>query len=188
MKSKQMNLIIFALFCFSIIFSTYQLLGEFDIVKAVYFYSGLCSLIFFASSLFFSLYKFKITKDYPKFLGFYAFFWALIHFLNYFIFTKNFNIFVFLKDTFSKNLEFSGFLAFLILTLMFISSFKFFRKLSKIRKFGYICFTITAWHYFISAKIPQLPHFLFLTIAIIFLSIKFFKVIKKKKQSTLRFL
>ncbi|WP_366559214.1 ferric reductase-like transmembrane domain-containing protein [Campylobacter sp.] len=185
MKTKHINLSIFILFCFSIIFSIYQLLDEFDIIKAVYLYSGLFSLIFFTLSLFFSLYKFKITKDLPKFLGFYTFFWSLIHFLNYFIFTKNFNFFMFLKDTFSKSVEFSGFLAFLMLILMFLSSFKLFKKLNKIRKFGYICFIIATWHYFISAKIPQWPHFLFLIIAIIFLSIKLYKIFKTLKNNTL---
>lgn len=184
MKIKLANLSALVLFILSITFSIYKLLNEFDIVKAVYFYSGIFALTFFALSLFFSLFKFKITKDFPKFLGFYAFFWTLIHFLNYFIFTKSFNFFVFLKDTFSKNLEFSGFLAFFILVLMFISSFKKFRKISKVRKLGYICFAISSWHYFISAKVPQLPHFTFILIACLFLLLKLFKLLKKRKKVT----
>ncbi|MBF7044240.1 sulfite oxidase heme-binding subunit YedZ, partial [Campylobacter volucris] len=72
MKIKLANLSALVLFILSITFSIYKLLNEFDIVKAVYFYSGIFALTFFVLSLFFSLFKFKITKDFPKFLGFYA--------------------------------------------------------------------------------------------------------------------
>ncbi|AJC86518.1 ferric reductase [Campylobacter sp. RM16704] len=184
MSKKFCNISSFLLFILSIFYSFYQIMHEFDIVKSVYFYSGIFGLIFFGLSLFFSLLKYKHTKDYPKFLGFYAFFWALIHFLNYFAFGKNLDLMLFFKDTFSKNLEFSGFISFFILTLMFISSFKFFTKLSKIRKLGYICFLIASWHYFLSAKVPQIPHIFVLSIAIIFLSLKLWKNYKKRKKVT----
>ncbi|EAI7247122.1 sulfite oxidase heme-binding subunit YedZ [Campylobacter lari] len=184
MSKKVYNIGGFLVFALSIIFSVYQIMQEFDIVKSVYFYSGIFGLIFFGLSLFFSLLKYKHTKDYPKFLGFYAFFWALIHFFNYFAFGKNLDLILFFKDTFSKNLEFSGFVSFFILTFMFISSFKLFKKISKIRKLGYFCFSLATWHYFLSAKIPQIPHFLALSLALIFLLIKVYKNYKKRKKVT----
>ncbi|EAJ6150220.1 sulfite oxidase heme-binding subunit YedZ [Campylobacter lari] len=184
MSKKVYNISGFLAFALSIIFSIYQILQEFDIVKSVYFYSGIFGLIFFGLSLFFSLLKYKHTKDYPKILGFYAFFWALIHFFNYFAFSKNLDLILFFKDTFSKNLELSGFISFFILSLMFINSFKLFKKLSKIRKLGYFCFLLVAWHYFLSAKVPQLPHFLVLSLAATFLLSKLYKNYKKRKRVT----
>ncbi|EAJ0335578.1 sulfite oxidase heme-binding subunit YedZ, partial [Campylobacter lari] len=92
MSKKVYNIGGFLAFALSIVFSIYQIIQEFDIVKSVYFYSGIFGLIFFGLSLFFSLLKYKHTKDYPKFLGFYAFFWALIHFFNYFAFGKNLDL------------------------------------------------------------------------------------------------
>ncbi|AJC84995.1 sulfite oxidase heme-binding subunit YedZ [Campylobacter peloridis] len=184
MSKKNCNIIAFLFFILSIFYSFYQIKQEFDIVKSIYFYSGIFSLIFFGLSLLFSLLKYKYTKDYPKFLGFYAFFWAIVHFINYFAFGKNLNFIFFLKDTFNKNLEFSGFIAFFLLTLMFISSFKFFNKLIKIRKLAYICFLIASWHYFLSAKIPQISHILALSIAVLFLLTKIWKNHKKRKKVT----
>ncbi|MCV3393058.1 sulfite oxidase heme-binding subunit YedZ [Campylobacter sp. IFREMER_LSEM_CL908] len=186
MSKKVYNISGFLAFVLSIVFSVYQIMQEFDIVKSVYFYSGVFGLIFFGLSLFFSLLKYKHTKDYPKFLGFYAFFWALIHFFNYFAFSKNLDLMLFFKDTFSKNLEFSGFISFFILTLMFISSFKLFKKLSKIRKFGYFCFLLVSWHYFLSAKIPQFPHFFTLSLALIFLFFKLWNNYKKRRNKYLQ--
>ncbi|WP_257928907.1 periplasmic DMSO/TMAO reductase YedYZ, heme-binding membrane subunit [Campylobacter lari] len=184
MNKKVYNIGGFLAFTLSVIFSIYQIMQEFDIVKSLYFYSGIFSLIFFGLSLFFSLLRYKYTKDYPKFLGFYAFFWALIHFLNYFAFGKNLDLILFFKDIFSKNLEFSGFVCFFILSLMFISSFNFFKKLNKIRKLGYFCFLLASWHYFLSAKVPQISHFLTLSLALIFLLIKLYKNHKKRKKVT----
>ncbi|RKO64562.1 ferric reductase [Campylobacter sp. P255] len=184
MYKKIYNSIGFLAFILSIIYSCYQITQEFDIVKSVYFYSGIFALIFFGCSLFFSLLKYKHSKDYPKFLGFYTFFWTLIHFLNYFVFGKNLNVFIFIKDTFSKILELSGFIGFFIITLMFISSFKPFKKFSKVRKLGYLCFLISTWHYFLSAKVPQAPHILTLTLAVVFLLFKLWKNYKKRKKVT----
>ncbi|EAI5630829.1 sulfite oxidase heme-binding subunit YedZ, partial [Campylobacter lari] len=59
-----------------------------------------------------------------------------------------------------------------------------FKKISKIRKLGYFCFLLATWHYFLSAKIPQIPHFLALILALIFLLIKVYKNYKKRKKVT----
>ncbi|HEC1757121.1 TPA: sulfite oxidase heme-binding subunit YedZ, partial [Campylobacter lari] len=67
MNKKVYNIGGFLAFTLSVIFSIYQIKQEFDIVKSLYFYSGIFGLIFFGLSLFFSLLKYKHTKDYPKF-------------------------------------------------------------------------------------------------------------------------
>ncbi|ECK1947872.1 sulfite oxidase heme-binding subunit YedZ, partial [Campylobacter lari] len=51
MNKKVYNIGGFLAFTSSVIFSIYQIKQEFDIVKSLYFYSGIFGLIFFGLSL-----------------------------------------------------------------------------------------------------------------------------------------
>ena len=167
---------ILILFILSVLFSIFNIYHSYDYVKEIYFYSGIFSLIFLNICVFFSILKFKKTKNFPKSSGISAFFWALIHFLNYFIFERNFNISRLLDDISSKMLEFSGFLAFCLLIFIFLSSFNFFKKISKIRKFVYLTLVVSSYHYFLYPKIPQIQHYIFFIISIIFFIISLKKI------------
>ncbi|MBX2078761.1 sulfite oxidase heme-binding subunit YedZ, partial [Campylobacter peloridis] len=46
MSKKNCNIIAFLFFILSVFYSFYQIKQEFDIVKSIYFYSGIFSLIF----------------------------------------------------------------------------------------------------------------------------------------------
>ncbi|TKX31312.1 ferric reductase-like transmembrane domain-containing protein [Campylobacter estrildidarum] len=172
---KYFNLLAFIFFLASLIYSFHRIIKAFDFVKEIYFYTGIFALIFLNLSLFFSLFKFKQTKDYPKILGFFAIFWSIIHFLNYFIFDRNAQIPRLLNDILYHILETTGFIAFVVLCLMFLSSFKFFKKLCKIRKLGYLCLIIASYHYFLSPKIPMFWEWTALIIAIIYFILRYIK-------------
>lgn len=169
---KFQNILIFVLFILSILYSIYKILAEFDLVKAIYSYTGFFALIFLTACLFFSLFKFKFSKDYPKYLGYFSFIWAFGHFLSYFAFSKNFNLFLLIKDSLTKYLELSGLFTFLLLFVFFISSFKIFNFLSKSRKLAYLCLFTACVHYFLSIKIAQFSHYAFLITSVVFILIK----------------
>ncbi|MBZ7963503.1 sulfite oxidase heme-binding subunit YedZ [Campylobacter sp. 2457A] len=173
--SKYFNFFAFIFFLASLIYSFYNIIKAFDFVKEIYFNTGIFALIFLNLSLFFSLFKFKSTKNYPKILGFFATFWGAIHFLNYFIFDRNAQISRLLNDILFHFLETTGFIAFIIICLMFLSSFNCFKKIRKIRKLGYSCLVISSYHYFLSPKIPMFWEWSALIIAMIYFILRYVK-------------
>lgn len=172
---KYFNFFAFIFFLASLIYSFYNIIKSFDFVKEIYFNTGIFALIFLNLSLFFSLFKFKSTKNYPKILGFFATFWSVIHFLNYFIFDRNAQISRLLNDILFHFLETTGFIAFVIICLMFLSSFNYFKKIHKIRKLGYLCLVIASYHYFLSPKIPIFWEWSALIIAMIYFILRYIK-------------
>lgn len=152
MQTKYFKFLAYFSFIISLIYGFYHIIKAFDFVKEAYIYTGIFALIFLNLSLLFSLLKFKKTKNYPKILGIFAAFWAILHFLNYFIFDRNAQISRLFDDISHRLLEASGFIAFLIIFLMLLSSFKIFKKLSKIRKLGYLCLVLASYHYFLTPK------------------------------------
>lgn len=177
---KSFKLLPFFMLILSLMYSLYGLFYAFDKVKELYFYTGIFALIFLNLSLFFSLFKFKFSKNYPKYLGFFAFFYACLHFLNYFIFDKNMNV-LSIIEAFKRSFEASGLVAFLMLILFFLSSFKKFKKIEKIRALSYICLVIASYHYFLSAKRPLLFEYLALIVAFVYLLIRSIKLLKNEK-------
>ncbi|HEC2708453.1 TPA: ferric reductase-like transmembrane domain-containing protein, partial [Campylobacter jejuni] len=150
MQTKYFKFLAYFSFIISLIYGFYHIIKAFDFVKEAYIYTGIFALIFLNLSLLFSLLKFKKTRNYPKILGIFAAFWAILHFLNYFIFDRNAQILRLFDDISHRLLEASGFIAFLIIFLMLLSSFKIFKKLSKIRKLGYLCLVLASYHYFLT--------------------------------------
>lgn len=162
-------------FAYSIYHIIDNVLYGLDLVKELYFYSGIFSLLFLILSLFFSLFKFKYTKTYPKIFGISCGIWTFIHFFVYFVFSKNLNVFQFLEDITQRMFETSGFIAFILIFLMFLSAFDFLKKLSKIRKLGYLCLLLASYHYFLSAKVPSFFEYLALSVAILFFILRYIK-------------
>ncbi|EKS2651489.1 sulfite oxidase heme-binding subunit YedZ, partial [Campylobacter coli] len=78
-------------------------------------------------------------------------------------------------------LEAIGFIAFLIIFLMLLSSFKIFKKLSKIRKLGYLCLILASYHYFLTPKIPMFWEWSALMLSLVYFMIRYLKFFKFKK-------
>lgn len=74
LKAKFYKNLAFFAFILSLIFTTYAAVYNvffvgFDLIKELYFYTGIFALVFLHLSIIFSLFKFKPTKTYPKLLG-----------------------------------------------------------------------------------------------------------------------
>ncbi|MCH5336387.1 MAG: sulfite oxidase heme-binding subunit YedZ [Campylobacter sp.] len=179
---KRNNILVklaFFVFILSFVYSIYHIIDNvlygLDLIKELYFYSGIFGLLFLFLSLFFALFKSKYTKNYPRILGIFCGIWIFIHFFVYFVLSKNFNVFKLLQDITQRVFEASGFIAFVLIFLMFLSSFKKFKKLSKIRKLGYLCLLLASYHYFLSAKVPMFWEYLVLILAIFFFVFRYTK-------------
>ncbi|ELZ6183001.1 ferric reductase-like transmembrane domain-containing protein, partial [Campylobacter coli] len=118
---------------------------------------------------------------YPKLLGIFAAFWAFLHFLNYFIFDRNANFLRLFDDISHRLLEASGFFAFIIIFFMFLSSFRFFKRIEKIRKLGYVCLVLASYHYFLSPKVPMFWEWSALMLSLVYFMIRYLKFFKFKK-------
>ncbi|MCW1360236.1 sulfite oxidase heme-binding subunit YedZ [Campylobacter sp. CCS1377] len=186
MKIKFFDLLAYLAFVLSVFYSTYcvvdNILFGFDLIKELYFYTGIFALIFLHLSAFFSLFKFKLTRSYPKILGLCGGIWVFVHFLVYFVFSKNLNLTKLYEDITTRVFEASGFVAFIMIFLMFLSSFKAFKKLQNIRKLAFICLCIASFHFFLSAKIPALWEYLALILSFVYLSLRYQKIFKNKFQ------
>ncbi len=182
MHVKYFKLLAFLSFILSIIYGFYHIVKAFDFVKETYIYTGIFALIFLNLSLFFSLFKFKKTKTYPKILGIFAAFWALLHFLNYFVFDRNAKILRLIDDISQRLLEASGFIAFVIISFMFLSSFKIFKKLEKIRKLGYFCLVLASYHYFLSPKVPKFWEWSALIVSLFYFTLRYIKFFRFKSN------
>ncbi|EAK4772117.1 sulfite oxidase heme-binding subunit YedZ, partial [Campylobacter jejuni] len=179
MRTKYFKFLAYFSFIISLIYGFYHIIKAFDFVKEAYIYTGIFALIFLNLSLLFSLLKFKKTKNYPKILGIFAAFWAILHFLNYFIFDRNAQISRLFDDISHRLLEASGFIAFLIIFLMLLSSFEIFKKLSKIRKLGYLCLVLASYHYFLTPKVPMFWEWSALIVALFYFIVRYTKTLKK---------
>ncbi|EOI5175334.1 sulfite oxidase heme-binding subunit YedZ, partial [Campylobacter jejuni] len=120
--------------------------------------------------------------------GIFATFWAILHFLNYFIFDRNAQILKLFDDISHRLLEVSGFIAFLIIFLMLLSSFKIFKKLSKIRKLGYLSLVLASYHYFLTPKVPMFWEWSALIVALFYFIVRYTKTLKKLKSNNLTFI
>ncbi|EJQ1519350.1 sulfite oxidase heme-binding subunit YedZ, partial [Campylobacter jejuni] len=58
---------------------------------------------------------------------------------------------------------------------------KIFKKLSKIRKLGYLCLVLASYHYFLTPKIPMFWEWSALIIALFYFIVRYTKNIKKVK-------
>ncbi|KJD26087.1 ferric reductase [Campylobacter jejuni subsp. jejuni] len=188
MQTKYFKFLAYFSFIISLIYGFYRIIKAFDFVKEAYIYTGIFALIFLNLSLLFSLLKFKKTKNYPKILGIFAAFWAILHFLNYFIFDRNAQILRLFDDISHRLLEASGFIAFLIIFLMLLSSFKIFKKLSKIRKLGYLSLVLASYHYFLTPKVPMFWEWSTLIVALFYFIVRYTKTLKKLKSNNLTFI
>ncbi|EOH5805140.1 ferric reductase-like transmembrane domain-containing protein [Campylobacter coli] len=181
MQTKYFKFLAYFAFLASLIYGFYHILKAFDFVKEAYIYTGVFALFFLNLSLLFSLCKFKKTKSYPKLLGIFAAFWAFLHFLNYFIFDRNANFLRLFDDISHRLLEVSGFFAFIIIFFMFLSSFRFFKRIEKIRKLGYVCLVLASYHYFLSPKVPMFWEWSALILSLVYFMIRYLKFFKFKK-------
>ncbi|EAJ3392544.1 sulfite oxidase heme-binding subunit YedZ [Campylobacter coli] len=181
MRTKYFKFLAYFAFLASLIYGFYHILKAFDFVKEAYIYTGVFALFFLNLSLLFSLCKFKKTKSYPKLLGIFAAFWAFLHFLNYFIFDRNSNFLRLFDDISHRLLEASGFFAFIIIFFMFLSSFRFFKRIEKIRKLGYVCLVLASYHYFLSPKVPMFWEWSALMLSLVYFMIRYLKFFKFKK-------
>ena len=179
LKAKFYKNLAFCAFIFSFIFSAsfiiYNIFFGFDLILELYFYTGIFALLFLHLSIIFSLFKFKYTKTYPKLLGLFGGIWLFLHFLVYFVFSKNLSVVKLYEDISTRVFEGSGFVAFIIIFLMFLSSFKRFKKLEKVRKLGYLCLVIASYHYFLSAKVPQIFEYLALGLSLFYFILRYTK-------------
>ncbi|KJD97949.1 ferric reductase [Campylobacter jejuni] len=163
MQIKYFKFLAYFGFIISLIYGFYHIIKAFDFVKEAYIYTGIFALIFLNLSLLFSLLKFKKTKNYPKILGIF-------------------------DDISHRLLEASGFIAFLIIFLMLLSSFKIFKKLSKIRKLGYLCLVLASYHYFLTPKVPMFWEWSALIVALFYFIVRYTKTLKKLKSNNLTFI
>ncbi|EAI4457269.1 sulfite oxidase heme-binding subunit YedZ [Campylobacter upsaliensis] len=180
LKAKFYKNLAFFAFILSLIFTTYAAVYNvffvgFDLIKELYFYTGIFALVFLHLSIIFSLFKFKPTKTYPKLLGLFGGIWVFLHFIVYFVFSKNLSLLKLYDDISKRLFEGSGFVAFVIIFLMFLSSFKTFKKLENVRKLGYLCIVIASYHYFLSAKVPQFFEYLALSLALFYFTLRYTK-------------
>ncbi|EAJ2283078.1 sulfite oxidase heme-binding subunit YedZ [Campylobacter upsaliensis] len=180
LKAKFYKNLAFFAFILSLIFTAYAATYNvffvgFDLIKELYFYTGIFALLFLHLSLIFSLIKLKPTKTYPKLLGLFGGIWVFLHFLVYFVFSKNLSLIKLYEDISKRLFEGSGFVAFVIISLMFLSSFKRFKKLEDIRKLGYLCVVIASYHYFLSAKVPQFFEYLALSLSLFYFTLRYTK-------------
>ena len=145
-----------------------------DILAELYFYTGIFAMIFTAFSLLLSLFKFKGCKKLPRLFGIFAFMWAFLHLSSYFIFSKQLSFSKLFNSIFTYNIEFSGFISFMLMSLMLLASFSLFKSIKIVLKMGYVLFVLICIHYFLSAKIPNLWHIsiLFLSIFLLYLRYK----------------
>lgn len=183
---KNLRLLAYASFAISVIYTAVQaifnVMYSFDLISELYFYTGIFALSFTFISAFFSLFQFKKTKIYPRLFGIYAGFWALAHFGVYFVFSKNLSLIKLYNDISKRIFEASGFVAFVLMFFMLLSSFEWGKRLEKIRKLGYLCLFVASYHYFLSAKIPEFWHYLALIMAGLFFVYRYTKGIFKKKR------
>ncbi|EAK3126523.1 sulfite oxidase heme-binding subunit YedZ, partial [Campylobacter jejuni] len=63
-----------------------------------------------------------------------------------------------------------------------------FKKLSKIRKLGYLCLVLASYHYFLTPKIPMFWEWSALIIALFYFIVRYTKTLKKLKSNNLTFI
>ena len=177
-SSKRLVFLAYMLLLLSFVYSAFMLYKNyyFDVLAELYFYTGIFALGFCFLSLFFALFKFKKCKKLPRLFGIFAFIWALLHFLAYFIFSKHLSFEKLFYSIFSYGIEFSGFLSFVLMFFMFLASFSFFKRLKFSLKFGYVLLFFFSLHYFLSAKVPEIWHFISLFLAFLFLCLRYKKL------------
>ncbi len=177
-KASFFEKLAFLSFVLSLAYASFRVIDNvlfgLDLIKELYFYSGIFALFYLFLSLFFALFKFKFTRTLPKILGIFCGIWAILHFFVYFVLSKNFYLYKVLEDL-KRVFEASGFAAFVLIFLMLLSSFEKFKKLAKIRKLGYLCLLFASYHYFLSPKVPVFWHYFVLSLAGIFFVLRYAK-------------
>lgn len=111
----------------------------------------------------------------------------ILFFYGYILFFRR-QILRLFDDISHRLLEVSGFIAFLIIFLMLLSSFKIFKKLSKIRKLGYLSLVLASYHYFLTPKVPMFWEWSTLIVALFYFIVRYTKTLKKLKSNNLTFI
>ncbi len=152
--------------------------------------TGSCTIIFLVITLSITPLR-KITNwhtltRYRRMLGLLAFFYISLHFLSYVWFTKFFNLSKILEDILKRQFIFIGLIAFLILlTLAITSSNKMVKRLGgqrwrKIHWYVYPAMVLGITHYWMSVKLDTSRPMIFMTIAVILLSYRYFSARPEK--------
>lgn len=153
-------------------------------MKDIYIDSGLYSMYYFticlSCMLFRNTFIFDFIKTFPKSCGNYALVLGLAHFINFIYLDAMGDIVFSIKEIIGKTFLLLGFLAFVFMIWISISS-NFFLKsyMHSIAKYIiYIGLLFAGMHYFMSQKVPMLQEYIFLLISILLLFIRSIFLIK----------
>lgn len=152
--------------------------------------TGTCTLIFLIITLSITPLR-KITgwhnlTRYRRMLGLFAFFYISLHFFFYGWFNKFFNLSKILEDILKRQFIFVGLIAFLILLALAItSSNKMVKRLGgqrwkKLHWYVYPATILGIAHYWMSVKLDTSRPTIFMTLAIILLSYRYFSARPEK--------
>lgn len=153
-----------------------------DPIKYIYTMTGYSSMIILLLCTFLPLIKNHLKwMKYRKMIGLYGFFYALLHFINFIILDAQLDISFVFNELFKKPFIYLGFIAFIGLLFMAITSTKrLFRKYSKYHKIFYITFFLIVIHFIMAQKSLNIEQYLFLLLII---SIFIMKLIYKNNTN-----
>lgn len=153
-------------------------------IKDIYIDSGLYSMYYFTICLSCMLFRgtfiFDFIKTFPKSCGNYALVLGLVHFINFIYLDAMGDLLFATKEIIGKTFLLLGFLAFVFMIWISISS-NFFLKsyIHSIAKYAiYIGLLFAGIHYFKSQKVPMLQEYTFLFISIFLLFVRSILLIK----------
>lgn len=155
-----------------------------NFMKDIYIDSGLYSMYYFTICLSCMLFRgtfiFDFIKTFPKSCGNYALVLGLVHFINFIYLDAMGDLVFSAKEIIGKTFLLLGFLAFVFMIWISISS-NFFLKsyIHSIAKYAiYIGLLFAGIHYFKSQKVPMLQEYTFLFISIFLLFVRSILLIK----------
>lgn len=155
-----------------------------NFMKDIYIDSGLYSMYYFTICLSCMLFRgtfiFDFIKTFPKSCGNYALVLGLVHFINFIYLDAMGDLLFSAKEIIGKTFLLLGFLAFLFMVWISISSNFFLKsKIHSIAKYAiYIGLLFAGIHYFKSQKVPMLQEYTFLFISIFLLFVRSIFLIK----------
>lgn len=189
MGRKLSTLTLFACtLCFvgSVVYAYYGVFIEgFDVVKEMYWYSGVFGLLFLHASMSFSLSASFLSsvccKKASWFFGMYGALWAFAHAGVFFAFGKDWSVYRVWQEL--KPFEIYGAIACGIVLLMFLGSFRLFAWLGFCRKLFIVAVMFGSYHYFLSAKVPSLWEYTALAMSGLYALCVLWGVLLKKKNA-----
>lgn len=160
---------------FFAVFELFILQNVKDPIKYIYTMTGATATIILFITITISMIKRWINLiKYRRMVGLFGFFYAFLHFLNFFILDAELNLEFVVKETFDKPFIYLGMIAFLILTLMAITSIRvLYKKYNKFHKLIYLALILVTIHFIMAQKSLSIPQWGYI---IIILLIGFFKV------------